>query len=259
MGNHASSCCSNVGARARKMDSFAEGFQMKFDHGETHYGSLGGFACTLFLIISLLGFAYTKMQTLLQRKDTDIIEAFQESHFPDHERFNAENDGFFVAAALTNYDSNTEIIEKPEYGELLIEHYGWGNADDGYSYGSHALNNHYCTDEDLGFERTDQTVIYPIFERSIPEVQIYKKKFKCINKESLTIWGDYNSAKAMQLSVKFHMCSGHSYCKSKDEIREWISGLYIVLLYNNIRFKSESYFDESMVREARLLYIPVSS
>ena len=37
-------------------------------------------------------------------------------------------EGFFVAAALTAYDSNTEIIEVPEkYGELVIEHYGWGN------------------------------------------------------------------------------------------------------------------------------------
>ena len=37
-------------------------------------------------------------------------------------------EGFFVAAALTAYDSETEPIEIPElYGELVIEHYGWGN------------------------------------------------------------------------------------------------------------------------------------
>ena len=37
-------------------------------------------------------------------------------------------EGFFVAAAFTAYDSNPEIIEVPEkYGELVIEHYGWGN------------------------------------------------------------------------------------------------------------------------------------
>ena len=53
------------------------------------------------------------------------------------------------------------------------------------------------------------------------------------------IWGDYDSAMAMQLAVKFHMCSGHDYCKTEEEIRDFLSGKYIVLLYNQIRFDAE--------------------
>lgn len=48
----------------------------------------------------------------------------------------------------------------------------------------------------------------------------------------MKIWGDYNSEKAMQLAVKFHICEGFEYCKTKEEILEWVSGKYIVLLYN---------------------------
>ena len=71
-----------------------------------------------------------------------------------------------------------------------------------------------------------------MYERSLAEVDIYRNKFKCIDEENLVIWGDYNSAKAMQLAVKFHMCEGKDYCKTREEIRDWISGKYIVLLYN---------------------------
>ena len=67
------------------------------------------------------------------------------------------------------------------------------------------------------------------------EVDIYSKKFKCINPEDLVIWGDYNSQKAQQINVKFRMCEGDG-CKDKQEILEWLSGKYIVLLYNQIRF-----------------------
>ena len=71
----------------------------------------------------------------------------------------------FVAAALTEYSSNTEIIEEAKYGELFIEHYGWGN-DDSDINGSSPLNLHYCTDEDLGIVQGPDTIIYPVVEAS---------------------------------------------------------------------------------------------
>ena len=43
------------------------------------------------------------------------------------DKFSAEK-GLFVAAALTAYDSVEESIEEPRYGELVIEHYEWGNG-----------------------------------------------------------------------------------------------------------------------------------
>ena len=70
-------------------------------------------------------FLYTKVLTWRGKKDVDIMSALVENEFDYEKRFDTES-GFFVAAALTEYDSNTEIIEKPEYGELIVEHYGWG-------------------------------------------------------------------------------------------------------------------------------------
>ena len=64
------------------------------------------------------------------------------------------------------------------------------------------------------------------------EVEIYSRKFKCIDPRDTVIWGDYNSEQAMQIAIKFRMCEGESHCRSRDEIRDWLSGKYIVLLYN---------------------------
>ena len=109
-------------------------------------------------------FLYTKVLTWRGKKDVDIMSALVENEFDYEKSFDTES-GFFVAAALTEYDSNTEIIEKAEYGELIIEHYGWG-YDEGIGSKSIPLDSHYCSDEELGFVQGPNTLIYPIYETS---------------------------------------------------------------------------------------------
>ena len=111
------------------------------------------------------------------------------------------------------------MIEDPRYGELIIEHYGWGYSEDGVSSGSNPADFHFCSDEELGFTPGPKTAIYPITETAVREVETWKKKFKCVKPEDMLIWGDYNSAKAQQLSVKFNMCEGETYCESKENIK----------------------------------------
>ena len=105
-------------------------------------------------------------------------------------------EGFFVAAALTAYDSETEIIEVPElYGELVIEHYGWGNGGTS-STNVDNIANHQCSDEELGIERGPNTLVYPVFKNDMEFVKLWRKKFKCIDPKDMVIWGNYNSVKA---------------------------------------------------------------
>ena len=101
----------------------------------------------------------------------------------------------YVAAALTEYDGNTEVIEDARYGTLQIEHYGWGYEGE---LGSRekSLETHYCSDEELGFVQGPNTQFYDINPLSFEEVQTWKKKFKCADKENMKIWGDYNSRAA---------------------------------------------------------------
>ena len=55
------------------------------------------------------------------------------------------------------------------------------------------------------------------------------------------------------------MCKNKTICESEENIRQWLRGKYILLLYNQVRFDSEAYFYESAVKESRLAYIPISS
>ena len=73
-------------------------------------------------------------------------------------------------------------------------------------YASRDLEMHPCTDEEFGFTRGPGTLFYPIEEQLIREVQTWKKKFKCVAPADYTIWGDYNSAKAQQLTIQFRTC-----------------------------------------------------
>ena len=100
---------------------------MKLDGEEKTQTSYMGAILTVLLNLLMLMFAYTKFTTIYQRNDVDIMSAISEFAIGDDEEFTTE-EGFFVAVALTEYDNNSEIIEVPEvYGELIIEHYGWGN------------------------------------------------------------------------------------------------------------------------------------
>ena len=88
---------------------------------------------------------------MFTRGDVDIFTAEREDGIDYNYKFSAIDDGFFVAAALTEYNSNTTITEEARYGELIIEHYGWGYKDEEIGSEGKAIDYHFCSDEELGF------------------------------------------------------------------------------------------------------------
>ena len=79
-----------------------------------------------------------------------MVEVNYDRYFTDSDQFTARYDRFFIAAALANSDSSQILTEAPEYGELRIERYGWGNREMGFEDGSTPTENHLCTDEEFG-------------------------------------------------------------------------------------------------------------
>ena len=69
---------------------------------------------------------------------------------------------------------------------------------------------------------------------------------KCVDPEALEIWGDYNSAKAQEFAFKFKMCKGEG-CESPEKIREWLSGRYIMLVYNSRSFAVEGFGEDTVI------------
>ena len=152
-----------------------------------------------------------------------------EDYFDFNHKFGAA-DGLFLAAALTEYDGNTESIEDERYGKLIIEQYGWGYNGETASR-STPLETHQCSDIELGLETDIEAgEKFKLIENSVGVVSTWKKKFKCMEAEDIEIWGDFNSEAAQQIAIKFEMCRGDN-CESPEDILSWLSGKYIVLLY----------------------------
>ena len=68
---------------------------------------------------------------------------------------------------------------------------------------------------------------------------------KCLKKEDLAIWGDYNSASTQQIAIKFKMCQDHDYCESEENIRKWLRRKFIVVVTNEVLWNQEVYFADT--------------
>lgn len=101
---------------------------MKIKDGDDQLRSYCG-AFLAFILLALTWiFAYSKAMVLYKGTDITIMGNEAEGAYTYDDTFTAD-DGLFLAAALTKYDSNTTVTEEKRYGELIIEHYGWGNGD----------------------------------------------------------------------------------------------------------------------------------
>ena len=179
---------------------------------------MGALCSVIFITISMI-FLYSKILVLINVSRIIIMSNYLVGALTYEDKFSGD-DGFYVAAALTEYDNETEPIDDPRYGELVIEYYGWGYEGELESKNS-PIETHSCTDEELGIA---DGVEYPIFETSAQVVNIWKKKFVCADKEDLIIYGDYNSAKAQTISMRFMFCDKekNDYCFSREETLDWL-------------------------------------
>ena len=132
---------------------------------------MGALCSVIFIMISLI-FLYSKIMVLVNVSRITVISNYQVGALTYDDQYRGE-DGFFVAAALTAYDSETEPIDDPRYGDLTMEYYGWGYEGELGSKFT-PLGTHRCSDEELGLSND---VEYPIFATSAAEVTTYKKKF----------------------------------------------------------------------------------
>ena len=158
---------------------------MKLTRDKDSIGSYMGSFLTFLMYAITIVFFYSKFMVLKHKTDITILRNVIDSEFTAEDAFTAE-DGFFVAAALTAYDSETESIERPEYGELAISSWRWGFKEDIGSV-KQEYETHNCSDEELGLADSKNSLTYPLVKSHAKEVVTYKKKFKCINKEDLTI------------------------------------------------------------------------
>ena len=81
--------------------------------------------------------------------------------------------------------------------------------------------------------------------------------------DNLRIQGDYNSQKARSLVIVFDKCNEPEgspiKCKSDTEIKSWLRRKFILLVYNQRRFRLEKFDSFKVVPESRTAWVPINS
>ena len=81
--------------------------------------------------------------------------------------------------------------------------------------------------------------------------------------DNLRIQGDYNSQKARSLVIVFDKCNEPQgspiKCKSDTEIKSWLRRKFILLVYNQRRFRLEKFDSFKVVPESRTAWVPINS
>ena len=61
------------------------------------------------------------------------------------------------------------------------------------------------------------------------------------------------------IRVQLMRCEGEDYCKSKEEIDQFLRGKYMLLYMNRIRFQSNSFGEASIIKESLVEFMGISS
>lgn len=229
------------------------------DGGEKEARTWFGAVCSLFILSLVVVFTYIKVETLIGRKDVDILSTIKDYHFSDMDRFGYEN-GLNIAVAFTDYSHNREWQLDPTYGKLVFNSYSWYELEDSFLLERKPLGIHNCTRAELGLnEDREGARFLPIREGYEDNVELYQKKLICVDKEDMWIHGNYDSSNARQLNIQLQKCHDRPDCKSDDEIAEFLRGKFLFVFYNNILFNSAHYGQKAIVPESRILWLRINT
>ena len=240
-------------------------FHMKLDAGGDDVRTILGALCSFVLFLIVLLFAYLKADVLINKKDVDILSTLNDNFFTPDDVIDYKS-GFNIAAAFTAYDSETEDILDPTYGEIVFMHYYWGVQEDGqYKAGRRRIDSQRkCSQEELGFgDNPKDSKFNPSNEGNKALVDLYQKKFHCLGEEDLYVFGDFNSDRASLMNVQLVLCNKETQpnleCKSEDDIKKFLRNKYVLLLYNQVRFDSNFYGQEAIRRESQIKWITINT
>lgn len=65
-------------------------------------------------------------------------------------------------------------------------------------------------------------------------VELYQKKFKCIDDGDMFVNGDFDSNSARLISIRLNRCTTNDQvqCKSEEQITEFFRNKLLLLMYN---------------------------
>ena len=193
---------SQFGTKMLEHDSFNYTFQMKLDKGITGLTTVSGLCLTLLLGLVMVSFALQKSWAMFTKKYIDIKTSSTMNYYDHAHVFDAEQ-GLEVAIGFTAYDNNREVILDKSIGELAFIAYEWGEDEAGNVFVKRErIPSYQCTKDELGLGSSDsESRFYPAYATHQFSLEKIQKKFRCIDKENMYIYGDWNSKRARVIDM----------------------------------------------------------
>ena len=219
-----------------------------------------GSICSIILLLITVFYAYLKFDVLRNKKDVNVLSTIKDSYFTDDDHFSYEQ-GLNIAVAFTKYDSEREPILIPQIGEIVINQYKWGFNEDGSVFSARVpLQDHECTKDELNLsDDAEDPKFFKPHPLSKPTIELYQKKFRCLDTSDLDIYGDFNTPKATLLNIQLKKCSGRDDCLPDSKIEEFLQNKYLLLVMNQVRFDSENYGEEAIIKESKVKWLTINT
>ena len=229
----------------KKADIFFQDIEILFENGkpklQTHCGVLMGFIMILIIVL----YAYMKADIMLNFLDNTIQEPSTKNYF-DFDYIYDSKDGWRVAFALTAYDSSSDPRELDDsFGILGAYLKIWGEQDAAGNIKPtyfKKLETRHCEKKDInldGDDNDDGYLFYKPSEEFTSDANRFYQKLHCLVNDDAKLQGDYNSAAASQLVLRFEVCQDpvntpvlERKCKDIDEIRSWMNRKFLLTLEN---------------------------
>ena len=183
-----------------------------------------------------------------------------ENFYTTKDAFGAQ-DGFMIAAAVTNFDGSNVDITDPEIGEIKFYLKQWDVDVEGYTVSFKEIESKVCTDSDLNDHKgsnSDVSAFNPVELNSVSYVKQYGPgKMRCIkNLDDLQIWGNYDTDTTSNLMVVFEKCDitkrpPGAKCKDEGQIEEWMQFKYILTLENEVKFIQHLFGEKRIDQRSR--------
>jgi hypothetical protein len=150
-------------------------------------------------------------------------------------KFSYESHQLAFAAALSSYSDAREIEDDPRYGTLHLAQYQWGHGDEKDKKYTN-IESHVCTEQELAglYAKDEDSPFFPLADNHMYDLERERKKFMCPDEDQISIYGQYDMEKGQHFSAVLRTCQdgGDVECASESEIKDWLRGKFIVLIFN---------------------------
>ena len=140
------------------------------------------------------------------------------------------------------------MIDEPQYGQIKAALKTWDSGEENVSKFD-SLPIRPCSERELGRGPTkfkdSLAKFYPSYSSTERWMNKYWRKLNCVDSE-ITLKGNYQSFSASHFQIQFEKCNNSTridgeFCKSDEEITEWLQRKFIIVLNNSHRFNEEDY------------------